>query len=105
MRIYVVLEDSDLRNTRESRLDILHQSLLILQDSILNKELCLKVYIRTVDNELIDVNPAFSVPRTLELFEVLIQSLVTNRKVKSTNNNILLQLQQQKLREWKIYFR
>uniref|UniRef100_A0A3B0MGP6 Uncharacterized protein n=1 Tax=Theileria annulata TaxID=5874 RepID=A0A3B0MGP6_THEAN len=36
MRIYIILEDSDIYN-KESRLDILHQSLLILQDSIINK--------------------------------------------------------------------
>ena len=44
------------------RPDILHQELLALLDSPLNKAGMLKVYIQTSKKVLIDVNPAIRIP-------------------------------------------
>ncbi|UKJ87991.2 rRNA small subunit pseudouridine methyltransferase Nep1 [Theileria orientalis] len=98
MRVYVVLEDGDTSFAPDSRLDILHQCLLVLHDSPLNKDSNLRVYVRTKGNELIEINPSLSVPRTLDLFTTLMDTLVKNRKIKSANSgNILMKMIPNKL--------
>ena len=55
-------------NPKDSRPDILHQELLILQDSVLNKAGLLKIYVRSSDGVLIDIHPSIRFPRTFKRF-------------------------------------
>lgn len=50
------------------RPDIVHQSLLSLLDSPLNKSGLLKIYIQTSQNILIYINPETKIPRTYKRF-------------------------------------
>lgn len=59
------------RNNRDPgtcRPDIVHQSLLMLMDSPLNRANLLQVYIRTEKNVLIEINPQTRIPRTFRRF-------------------------------------
>ncbi|OII72112.1 MRA1 NEP1 like pre-rRNA adjacent protein [Cryptosporidium ubiquitum] len=72
------------------RPDILHQCLLSLLDSPLNKSGRLLVYIRTMSNVLIEVNPQLSVPRSFKEFSSLMVNLLVKRKVLAVNGNTIL---------------
>ncbi|KAH8584204.1 Mra1 NEP1 like protein [Cryptosporidium sp. chipmunk genotype I] len=72
------------------RPDILHQCLLSLLDSPLNKSGRLLVYIRTMSNVLIEVNPQLSVPRSFREFSSLMVNLLVKRKVTAVNGNTTL---------------
>lgn len=72
------------------RPDILHQCLLSLLDSPLNKGGRLLVYIRTLSNVLIEVNPQLSVPRSFKEFSSLMVNLLVKRKVLAVNGNTIL---------------
>lgn len=64
---------------RRGRPDIAHFFLLLSQDSILNLEGRLRVYIHTRNNDLITVAPETRIPRTYHRFAGLIESLFQNR--------------------------
>ncbi|ORM40350.1 Ribosomal RNA small subunit methyltransferase NEP1 [Babesia sp. Xinjiang] len=90
-KVVVVLEDATVLSTeKESRVDILHQCLLVLLDSPLNKNGLLKVFIRTDDNTLIDVSPHLRVPRTPKQFDSLLIHLMYKRHVKSQEKDTIL---------------
>ncbi|GFE55720.1 ribosome biogenesis related protein nep1 [Babesia ovis] len=90
-KVVVVLEDAAVLSTeKDSRVDILHQSLLVLLDSPLNKSGLLKVLIRTDDNNLIDVSPHLRVPRTPKQFDTLLVYLMYKRHVKSQEKDTIL---------------
>merc|ERR1712129_418309 len=57
------------------RPDIVHQALLTLLDSPLNKAGKLKIFIHTQKNVLIDVNPKLRIPRTYRRFAGLMVQL------------------------------
>lgn len=56
------------RSPGSCRPDIVHQSLLMLMDSPLNRANLLQVYIRTEKNVLIEINPQTRIPRTFRRF-------------------------------------
>ena len=56
------------RDFSTARPDILHQCLLMLLDSPLNRAGFLQVYIHTANNVLIEVNPQTRIPRTFPRF-------------------------------------
>ena len=56
------------RDPAELRPDILHQCMLILLDSPLNKAGLLKLYVRTEAGVLINVDPQIRIPRTFRRF-------------------------------------
>lgn len=89
-RIYVVLEDAAITDTQDARVDILHQCLLVLQDSDLNKANLLRVYVRTIDKELIEISPSLQVPKSLDQFDLILRDLKINRKVRSQSSSIIL---------------
>ncbi|EDO05371.1 EMG1/NEP1 methyltransferase family protein [Babesia bovis T2Bo] len=90
-KLVIVLEDASLLSTdKESRVDILHQSLLVLLDSPLNKNGFLKVLIRTDDGNLVEVSPHLRVPRTPKQFESLLVYLLYKRHVKSQERDAIL---------------
>ena len=56
------------RDFSTARPDILHQCLLMLLDSPLNRAGLLQVYIHTANNVLIEINPQTRIPRTFPRF-------------------------------------
>ena len=72
------------------RPDIVHQCLLSILDSPLNKKGKLLVYIRTTSNILIEVNPQLSVPRDYKEFSILMINLLVKRKVLAIEENTIL---------------
>lgn len=90
-KVVIVLEDATILNTqKESRVDILHQCLLVLLDSPLNKNGLLKVLVRTEDNNLIDVSPHLRVPRTPKQFDSMLIHLMYKRRVMSQEKDTVL---------------
>lgn len=59
------------RDPAESRPDILHQCMLILLDSPLNKAGLLRLYVRSEKGVLIEVSPQIRIPRTFKRFSGL----------------------------------
>ena len=59
------------RDPNEPRPDILHQELMALLDSPLNKAGLMQVYVHTERNVLIELNPKVRIPRTFKRFSSL----------------------------------
>ncbi|XP_050701003.1 ribosomal RNA small subunit methyltransferase NEP1-like [Eriocheir sinensis] len=72
------------------RPDILHQCLLMLQDSPLNQAGKLQVYIHTEKNVLIEVNPQCRIPRTFKRFAGLMVQLLHKMSVRASDGNMKL---------------
>jgi len=72
------------------RPDILHQELLALQDSPLNKAGLLKIYVATQKNVLIDLHPATRIPRTYKRFAGLMVQLLHKMKIKAGQDHTTL---------------
>jgi rRNA small subunit pseudouridine methyltransferase Nep1 len=68
------------------RPDILHQEVLALLDSPLNKAGLLKIYISTTQKVLIEVNPSIRIPRTYKRFAGLMVQLLHKMKIKAGND-------------------
>lgn len=71
------------RDPSQARPDIAHQCLMTLMDSPLNKAGLLKVYVRTAQNVIIDVNPKLRIPRTFKRFSGLIVQLLHKLSIKA----------------------
>ena len=78
------------KDPNDYRPDILHQELLALLDSPLNKAGLLKVYISTTKKVLIDVNPSIRIPRTYKRFAGLMVQLLHKMKIKAANESTTL---------------
>lgn len=65
------------------RPDILHQALLALMDSPLNKAGLLKIYVQTQKKVLIDIHPSVRIPRTFKRFAGLMVQLLHKMKIKA----------------------
>lgn len=72
------------------RPDILHQELLALLDSPLNKAGMLKIYISTTKKVLIDVHPSIRIPRTYKRFAGLMVQLLHKMKIKAGSESTTL---------------
>lgn len=72
------------------RPDILHQEMLSLLDSPLNKAGNLRVYIRSAKNVLIEVNPSIRIPRTYKRFAGLMVQLLHKMKIKAGSDSTTL---------------
>lgn len=72
------------------RPDILHQELLALMDSPLNKAGLLKIYIQTQKKVLIDVHPSVRIPRTYKRFSGLMVQLLHKMKIKAGTESTIL---------------
>jgi rRNA small subunit pseudouridine methyltransferase Nep1 len=59
------------RNPEEYRPDVVHQTLMALLDSPLNKNKLLQVFIRTQKGHTIEVSPEIRLPRTFKRFSGL----------------------------------
>jgi len=81
------------KDPNEYRPDILHQELLALLDSPLNKAGKLQVYIHTKTRVLIHVNPSIRIPRTYKRFAGLMVQLLHKMKIKAgTESTTLLKV-------------
>jgi rRNA small subunit pseudouridine methyltransferase Nep1 len=78
------------RDPNSFRPDILHQELLALLDSPLNKAGLLKVYIATTKKVLIEVHPSIRPPRTYKRFAGLMVQLLHKMKIKAGNDSTTL---------------
>eukprot|EP00474_Spongospora_subterranea_P009103 CRZ09561.1 hypothetical protein [Spongospora subterranea] len=73
------------KDPSEYRADIVHQVLMTLLDSPLNKAGHLKVYMHTVNNILIEINPEIRIPRTFKRFCGLMVQLLHKLKVRAVD--------------------
>jgi rRNA small subunit pseudouridine methyltransferase Nep1 len=78
------------KDPNDFRPDILHQELLALLDSPLNKAGLLKIYIQTKKRVLIDVHPSIRLPRTYKRFAGLMVQLLHKMKIKAENQSTTL---------------
>ena len=74
----------------EFRPDIIHQCLLNIFDSPLNKVGLLQVYIHTTKNILIEINPKTRMPRTFKRFSGLFTQLLLKNEIKASDTNEIL---------------
>lgn len=72
------------------RPDVVHQCLLHLMDSPLNRSGRLQVFLRTTNGILIMVDPRLHVPRSMRLFEAMMARLLFKLKIRSTVNQLQL---------------
>lgn len=75
------------RDISDARPDILHQCLLTLLDSPINKAGKLQVYIQSSKGVLIEVNPTVRIPRTFKRFAGLMVQLLHKLSIRSTNSS------------------
>ncbi|CAM9717084.1 unnamed protein product, partial [Ectocarpus sp. 8 AP-2014] len=78
------------KDPKDLRPDIVHQELLALLDSPLNKAGKLQVYILTTLNVLIEVNPQIRIPRTFKRFSGLMVQLLHKLKIRAAGNSTML---------------
>jgi len=72
------------RSLEEFRPDLVHQSLLAILDSILNKKGKVRVFMITRRGQhVIEVNPDIRMPRTFKRFSGLIAQLLTRGKIQA----------------------
>lgn len=97
--VYELLNCDDHRDLCKTKLrkdpnsfrpDILHQELLALLDSPINKAGLLRVYIATTKKVLIEINSSIRVPRTYKRFAGLMVQLLHKMKIKADNNSTTL---------------
>jgi len=78
------------RNNKDPSLyrpDILHQELMAVLDSPLNKAGLVQVYIKTARNVLVEVNPKTRIPRTFKRFSGLMVQLLHRLKIRSADGD------------------
>jgi rRNA small subunit pseudouridine methyltransferase Nep1 len=78
------------KNPEDYRPDIIHQELMAVLDSPLNKAGLLKVYVHTDKNVLIEINPATRIPRTFKRFSGLMVQLLHKLKIRSADGKDVL---------------
>jgi rRNA small subunit pseudouridine methyltransferase Nep1 len=78
------------KNPEEYRPDIVHQCLMTLLDSPLNKSGNLELYLKTTLNVLIQVNPQIRIPRTFTRFSGLMVQLLQQLKIRASDGNATL---------------
>ncbi|MFH0749096.1 MAG: 16S rRNA methyltransferase [Candidatus Bathyarchaeota archaeon] len=74
---------------KRGRPDIVHFALLEALGTPLNKEGLLRVFIHTLDNHIIYINPQVRLPRNYNRFKGLIEQLYADSKVPLTLNPLL----------------
>lgn len=83
---------------RRGRPDIVHLFLLISQESILNKEGMLRIYVHTRNNEVIYINPEMRIIKNYNRFKGLMGQLFETGKVPVTGN-VLMELKKERIEE------
>ncbi len=75
---------------RRGRPDIAHLVLLNAQESILNRESMLRVYLHTRNNEVIKIAPETRLPKAYHRFVGLMEHVFQNRYVPDKENPLLM---------------
>jgi len=75
------------RDPADCRPDIVHQSLMALMDSPLNKAGLLKVFIHTQRDVLIEVSPLVRIPRTFKRFAGLMVQLLHKLSIRASGSS------------------
>lgn len=78
-------------SNRRGRPDIIHTLLMVVQDSILNRERQVRIMIHTRMNKIITINPETRLPRSYNRFTGLIESLLVKGKIES-NGAVLMEI-------------
>ncbi|CXI24487.1 ribosomal RNA small subunit methyltransferase NEP1, putative [Plasmodium berghei] len=86
----ILLKGKNEDNIKNYRPDILHQCLIHLLESPLNKYGMLQIYIKTHDNQLFYVSPHLKIPKTYNQFESLMVTFLRKYKIKANEKNIYL---------------
>jgi rRNA small subunit pseudouridine methyltransferase Nep1 len=75
------------KDPADFRPDIVHQSLLTVMDSPLNKAGKLEVYVTTASNQVIRVNPVTRIPRTYKRFAALMAQLLRKMTIRAEESS------------------
>ena len=78
------------KDPQDYRPDIIHQELMAVLDSPLNKAGKVKLFVRSEKNVLIEVNPKTRIPRTFKRFSGLMVQLLHRHKIRSADGNDML---------------
>ena len=78
------------KSFEDYRPDVLHQCLLNLFESPLNKAGMLQVFIRTKENVLIEISPKTKIPRTIKRFNGLMGQLLNKYRIRAMNSSEVL---------------
>lgn len=78
------------KDPQDYRPDIIHQELMAVLDSPLNKCGKVKVYMHTEKNVLVEINPQTRIPRTFKRFSGLMVQLLHKLKIRSADGNDML---------------
>uniref|UniRef100_A0A9J2P0W7 18S rRNA (pseudouridine-N1)-methyltransferase n=1 Tax=Ascaris lumbricoides TaxID=6252 RepID=A0A9J2P0W7_ASCLU len=78
------------KDPADYRPDILHQCLLMLLDSPLNRANLLQIYIHTTNNVLIEVSPQTRIPRTFDRFCGLMVQLLHKLSIRAAESSVKL---------------
>ena len=78
------------KSYEDYRPDVLHQCLLNLFESPLNKSGMLQVFIRTKENVLIEISPKTKIPRTIKRFCGLMSQLLQQYRIRALNSSEVL---------------
>jgi rRNA small subunit pseudouridine methyltransferase Nep1 len=78
------------KNPQQYRPDIVHQELMAVLDSPLNKAGKVKLYMHTEKNVLVEINPKTRLPRTFKRFSGLMVQLLHRLKIRSADGNEML---------------
>ncbi|XP_014251050.1 ribosomal RNA small subunit methyltransferase NEP1 [Cimex lectularius] len=84
-----ILSKND-RAPGDCRPDIVHQCLLMLMDSPLNRAGLLQVYVHTEKNVLIEINPQTRIPRTFKRFAGLMVQLLHKFNIRTSKGGMKL---------------
>ena len=74
---------------RRGRPDICHMFLLLANESILNKQGSLRVYIHTRNNEIITINPHMRVIKNYNRFKGLCERLFREKKIPTCKDTLM----------------
>lgn len=82
------------KTPEDYRPDLVHQTLMALLDSPLNKNHKLQIFLRTIKGHTIEVSPEIRIPRTYKRFSGLFAQLMTKGRINasSTGGKTLLEV-------------
>ncbi|MEZ0394268.1 MAG: 16S rRNA methyltransferase [Desulfurococcaceae archaeon] len=83
------MEDLPKRHKR-GRPDIVHITLLLIMESYINRKNMLEIFVHTINNELIHINPTTRLPKNYNRFVGLMEQLLKVGRVPPTSSKPLL---------------
>ncbi len=89
---FAILSSNLKQDYKRARPDILHIILLNVLATPLFKNNQLKVFVHTINNQVIKIGDNLRIPKSYSRYEGLILDLFKNKKIKSENGYILLEL-------------